>query len=376
MADDTTTTTADSGTAAALAEPAPSTDTPSTTAPPATPTNAKKDSEQEVFDRLVRGSKSQTADEGQPAEDGAEAEKAGADDKAEAVEAQPDLSAIAGDPKVAKLIEAAGIKPDKLLDVVLGAYQRDGVYDADELTERFHADPQKFVEKGLKRLKAQKDQDAYGFEYRQWKASQGKEAPAGKSQAGGEPAAATVPAKDQPAPTADLKATIEKLLEPLGKDEMYAELKAPLVDAMAAMHQQITGGYEQKLAAAAEQVRAMQGQIVDGRIASERIRLATQYPDLGDEEAFGRVLERYDAVAQTGRYPTVEECFREAARWELGELSTAQLKDQLLTQHKQRKAGQPRAQVAGPGNRPMTPEDKERLLFNRLKQQHLGALAG
>jgi len=343
-------------------------------------TPSQTDKDREVFDRLMAGPQNT---ETKPAvvEQSPEPVQE-SDPPAEA--AQPDLSEITGDKGVAKYVEVLGINPEQSLDLALAAYQRDGVYDEADLRERFKANPVQFVEKGLKRLKAQRDQDEYGREYRAWKASQ-KSQPATPS----DPSATA--SQPQPAPQQATQATqapanpdfrdaIEKLLEPIDADELTAPLKGPLTEALSTVTTQVVNQvkseYEQRLAQVQAREAAMQAQIVEATIRAERARLANRYPGLNDDAAFQRVLDRYDTLADTGRFKTVEETFAEASRWELGESTAVNLRNQLLADRTQRKAGQPRTTLAASENsRTLPKEEQERLSFQKLYAKHYGPLA-
>lgn len=324
--------------------------------------NPAGDDDRKVWESLQREGAKDEDEADQPTEtleEAADETVAREDAKEEADEAQPDDAKITGDKQIAKYVEALKLKEGEVFDVALSALKRSGIFSDDELEQMHQSDKTAFVTKGLKLAKTQRDSDSYAAKLR-------------------DEARKVKPAESKPvAPASNLdevKSLVSAKLKPLA-DTFDAETASTIEDALLAVVGQLSTAKETQLSDANKQLEQMRYEMVEMRLGNARRGLQDRYPELANDDVFQRVLDKYDVVVPSGKFKTVEDALSEAARWELGEKSTDEIKNRLLRSSAQRKAGQPRADTPKDSGRAMSAEDKERLEFNRLHKQHMGAYA-
>jgi Arc/MetJ-type ribon-helix-helix transcriptional regulator len=330
---------------------APATDAQPDALSPANPTSAEDDAtDRAIFDQLSSQAGTQEAapkaDEGEP--------------KA------PDTVA----PQKDQAQEGATIAEPEGFDDALKAHLRDGIFSEGELREMFHSDPDKFVERGQKIAKRQKDQDDFGNEYRDWVKNGGETKPAESEDPRAEEGSAAPLAEN-----ADVTEIITKMredaLDPDGVDGLNSLIKAVRTETLETAKNMFAEQNE-KLITQDAQIRDMLFDQVDARLSDARRSLSDKYPKVEDAEEWNNVLEHYDTLVETGRYETVDDAIDAALRWRYSDESKASLKDDFLRKTQARQAGSPRAATAATEAATGSPDDDERAAFNRLHAQHYG----
>lgn len=320
------------------------------------------DGEREMFDQLTAAAE-ETDD--QPAETVAEST-----DETPASEAATEtVESTDGEPAA----EPEG------LDEALAALKRDGIPE-ERINEWFQEDGEGMVEHGLGRAKAQRDQDAYGFEFREnreaferWQADR----------AGQDGDQATTTTDDSPT---GIEAIIDTALEPLQSEENRDLLgdagdavKSAIVQTLSHVQEQMSKEVTAQVDQLSQQIAEMKATGVDQKLDAARDRLTERYPKLKDDAVFQSVLnDHYDtliasprAEAKYNNDPSM--AFADACKLAFGDASVDELKKTLLSRSQQRRNGQPRAQTAGStANSEMGEEEQEQQAFFKLREQHYG----
>jgi|GEM_PF-4989510 len=290
---------------------------------------------------------------------------------------EPDPDDVLADPKVAKAVEALGIKPDKFFDVALAAHIRSGLMDQDRMTKQFQDDPHWFVQAGLKLAKQQRDGDSYGNKVRQGEPGDEEEAP---EKAAAPPVATAL--------SDSLMAAIGEVLDveafDMEQDGQFADLKEPLgiiaTKVAQATLDQATGQFQKALAELEQRHQQEMGYVkadlVSAQIDTLRTRMTDKYQHLADDAAFGKVVDRYNILVSTGQYKTIAQAFEEAARWEFSNTTHQDIKNQMLDRSKMRKNGVSNPRPAGKsGAEQLTREQRERANFLKIDERHYGKRA-
>lgn len=329
---------------------------------------------------------SESASDAEPKQDTPETGDEG-EPEAEAKEAF-DFASVLGDSHQvqsrAKSLGLDGRDADTLLEAAIDALKRDDILDADQMREMFTKDPAAFVAKGLKRAKVQRDTDRlYGEQGQQrTKPDEGDTKPDADGDNQAKPAGKADPTDGDAAVSID----IEGILADLQESEFHADLepvfKGILSSVNDSVQKQVSGllahveGLETQVGALHTQLGEAQARTVEAELANQRSRLTDRFPQLSDDDAYQRVLGRYDAVVETGRFNTVTDAFEEAARWELGEQSTQSIKEQLIQRAAGKRAGSASKPNASNAPKVLTKDETDLAAFNEVWDKHHGPLAG
>lgn len=255
-------------------------------------------------------------------------------------------------------------------DEALAAMARDGVSE-EQIQALYESDPKAFIEYGQKRAQVQKDVTQFGNEFRenreefeQWKDGQG-EKPESESSSTEAPKGSAV---DQ-----DVETVITEALSPLTDDDnfdLYGELAEPLKKGF----MNLANSFKSRIDQQAEQIQQLRLDGVNNDINSTRRGLISDgYPQLAQDSAHDEVLKRYDTIVSSPdrSVNTVEEAYREAAKWTFSDTNFSDLKTKMLARSGAQKSGQPRAPHSL-ADKNATPEEIEEADFNRLYSQHYG----
>lgn len=325
---------------------------------------ATDDSLQKAYEKAT--GKKWKDEAGQPEPDDDEKPEA----KAEAKEGQP--AEVELSDRAKKQVAELGITEDDALKEAIRAFERHR-FDEEEIERRLGKGEKKFIEDGLALAKQQKEIDSlYG------RVGQLEKKPAShKDEAGDE----SSEAKKEPLPIPDdVKAEIDKILEPLSSDELFKDY-VPVLGMMATT---LSNHYEAKSQQQKTEIDAIRSQFqqelqtlgylkVDAAIEKARAELvADKFPQLKDKAAHEKVLNMYDTFAASGRYgdKTPEQVYQEAADMVLSKDKAANWADALAKRHLDRKKAQPslptnKAQSAAS----MSEDQKQRMVFDKIKRQ-------
>lgn len=290
--------------------------------------------------------------------------------------------------------ESANAEPPEGFKEAVEAMLRDGI-KPERIEKWFQEDAADFMETAAKARKRQGDYDRrFG--------SQPKPVPQ-----------ATEPAKpqgtDAPAPEATAaklsapkdfieatKRAVDGVLAGLERDELHSDLKEPLGVLATGLAEQMGSYMAAELAkrdALIQQLhqrdieREHQKQIseVTAKLDTARVKLADKFPGLKEDDGFNQVLARYDViVAGLQSHPdpslqSVEDVFNAAARWVFSDENPAsavdRIKSNLFKRSQQQKRGLPSSRVSAVNEKPLTPEQKAWLAFNKIADKHEGATA-
>ena len=247
-------------------------------------------------------------------------------------------------------------EPVEGMDEALAAFQREGIWDDDEISEMFKKNPDAFVAKGKKLAKKQRDSDSFSTEFGKLKA----EVEARKT---GQPATEELLDGDDE--------EVSAIIERLSADELIGEDVARDFEALVSRSAKATNAKIaelEKLLADREESHQREREMQ--AIQTSRIRLSQKYESLEHPETFTKVVESYNALAATGKYGTVEDCFEAAVKAELSETTTNELKKKLLRTTTGRNKGQPRASSPSTPNRRLSRDEKDFQVFQELAKKH------
>ena len=279
---------------------------------------------------------------------------------------------------------SADATPPEGFDDALAALVRDGMPE-DAIKALYDKDPQNFVKYGQKRAEAQKktDQLVGSRGNKQQREPQGGEQQAQE----GEPDQGHQKAEPPKTVIDAIKTKVDDVLKPLTEgdnQEFYGDLKDPLAIGFTSMAEELAGYYEHKLQEQRQeyqsQVQQLQFQSVNNQLEMARQSLIEQYPDLKDDQTFQRVLdEHYDTLAESGKFDSVRDTFREAVKWAFSDENpanqTKKLRDEMRKRRTNRKRGTPRTRTSQPQRQEPSKEDQEFKTFQQLREQHEGAAA-
>jgi hypothetical protein len=358
---------ATTGTGSATAEAETKPD--STTNDDASKTDGQSDPDYEAFMRTQGGKDDDSQPDDGEAESQSKTEAKDQDTKPD--ESQP--VKIEFTPKASKYAKELGVTEEEALDVALKAFDRVGVLTDDEIEGKFKKDAKAFIEQGLKLAKTQKETD------RAFNAFQRGQQEPQIQQAKQEQA----PEELLPLPEA-VKKVIDSALEPIKNSPVYEDLNEPLGIAFTTIADQLSkhygeqlrqaqGQYEASSQVMQQQIQALNGYMVDAQLEKARNSLVEEYPSISDPKVNDRVLKMYDTLISSGGhdFKSPEEAYRKAVSAELGEESKHDLKKRLLTQHQNKKQGQPKVPKHGvDGDRKMTPEELDQLAFARAMKKN------
>lgn len=274
-----------------------------------------------------------------------------------------------------------------LLDTAIEAYRRQNVLDADDITEKWRRNPDKFIESGLKLAKTQKDQDTFGGEYREFQKNPEAfiERFLSKRQGDGRQAQAEQP---KPLPqrvnekiTSALNGV--KFTNDLGEFDQEAfaqsfgvtltQLAEELAAENTASVQSLKQQHEAEIQQRDQQIEHLRQSWVDQQLMQARSQLASKYPDLARDDVWQKVLSEpggYDDLAASGKFATVADAVARAAAGVLGEETTQSIRARLLTEHTMRKNGQARPPTPVASTKPLDKQTQDRVAFDQLLKKH------
>ena len=262
-------------------------------------------------------------------------------------------------------------------DQAISAVTRDGLPE-ERIQEWYKDKPEEFVSHGLKRAKAQADQDRYGNEYRDWLKSQDDDGQ--YDEISSEPS-------DEASEEVDISSIqqiIDEALAPLDSEEnedLLGEAKDPISNALSGLAKRLTTDLDSRLASELQvlnkKIAELQGHRVTDKLDMARERLVVDYPQLEDEKVQEEVLLRYDTIVESpgNAFNTVGGAYREAVKWTLADSKLGDLKSSMLKRAHSRRNGQPRATAAGSRDRNLTSEEQERLDFSEMYRNVFGQTA-
>lgn len=290
--------------------------------------------------------------------------------KAEAEKGQP--VAVELSDKAKKQVADLGIAEDDALKEAIRAFERHR-FDEDEIERRLGKGEKKFIEDGLALAKQQKDVDSlYG------RVGQLEKTPSASTKK--EDAGESNKASKEPLPIPDdVKAEIDKILEPLSSDELFKDY-VPVLGMMATT---LSNHYEAKSQQQKAEIDTIRDQFqqelqtlgylkVDTAIEKARAELtADKFPQLKDKTAHEKVLNMYDTFAASGRYneKTPEQVYQEAAETVLSKDKATSYAEALAKRHLDRKKAQPslptnKAQSVAS----MSEDQKQRMVYDKIQR--------
>ena len=290
--------------------------------------------------------------------------------KAEAEKGQP--VAVELSDKAKKQVADLGIAEDDALKEAIRAFERHR-FDEDEIERRLGKGEKKFIEDGLALAKQQKDVDSlYG------RVGQLEKTPSTSSKK--DDGSESDKASKEPLPIPDdVKAEIDKILEPLSSDELFKDY-VPVLGMMATT---LSNHYEAKSQQQKAEIDTIRDQFqqelqtlgylkVDTAIEKARAELtADKFPQLKDKTAHEKVLNMYDTFAASGRYneKTPEQVYQEAAETVLSKDKATSYAEALAKRHLDRKKAQPslptnKAQSVAS----MSEDQKQRMVYDKIQR--------
>jgi hypothetical protein len=335
------------------------------------------EADRKVFDDLIRRSAADTEDKTEDSADSGEPEEVeGSEDAEEEVDSTE--GDTKGKPAVEASAEAEDAEPelDPDFDTALNAAVRDGIPE-ERIEQWYKDDPKGFVAHGIKRQKAQLDQDRFGSEYLQKReAFEAWE----KSQSESPDTAAEASAKESPK-SEDLEKQIAEVLAPLADEDnegLYDDLSETLKKGFLTMANQIGGQFKEQVAAQAEEIQNLRFARIEDKLSMARERMTETYPRLSDDGVLEDVLTKYDVIVKNpeSKVSSIEQAFEEACKWTFATTDYDDLKTRLIARNTKRKAGQPRASAPAEVDKTLTPDQEDLATFQRLRQQHFGKDAG
>jgi len=264
------------------------------------------------------------------------------------------------------------------LDEAIAALQRDGIPE-ERITAWYDEDAEGMVQHGLGRAKAQKDQDSYGFDYREnreeferWK--------------GGHAAEDGETATETTGEEVGIESILDDALSPLNTEEnadLFGDasgaIKSAVINSIAHIEDKIEMQFASQVERMSQQIAEMKASDVDRKLDLARDRMTDRYPKLKSNEVYQSVLEdHYDTLisspkAEAKYNSDPSEAFSDACKLAFGDTSVNELKETLLSRSKQHRNGQPRAQTAGStASNTMSDYEKEQSAFFELRRKHYG----